>query len=307
MLLPADVYKLAIQCFFLIIIIRELLPVKLLKLKYMPYAFVTGAAKGIGKAIAEELAKKGYKLLLLDIDEKGLEQTSAYLSRQYELPVYTLHQDLSDPGALEKILHWTRPFHHELSVVINNAGYGLNGAFAHLPLHEQLNIIDVNVKAQLQISHAFIPVLKRFSKSYLLNVGSTTCYQSVPYLSIYAASKAFVISFTRSLRYELRHTPISVSCLSPGSTDTHFVIRARMSDRIRRTADRFNMTADSVARTAVKGLFNGKSEIVPGFINKLNAFLPKFFPKAIVEKVAGNIYEPAEEKVPPRTAAWAQK
>ncbi|MEI9808955.1 MAG: SDR family NAD(P)-dependent oxidoreductase [Bacteroidota bacterium] len=82
---------------------------------------------------------------------------------------------------------------------------GLNGSFEQIPITEQLNIIDVNVKAQLQIAYAFIPVLKQFSRSYLLNVGSTTCYQSVPYLSIYAASKAFVISFTRSLRYELRN------------------------------------------------------------------------------------------------------
>ena len=183
-------------------------------------------------------------------------------------------------------------------MVINNAGYGLNGPFEKLSIDEQLNIIDVNVKAQLKICHAFIPLLKQFPRAWLLNVGSTTCYQSVPYLAIYAASKALVISFTRSLRYELRNSNISVSCLSPGSTDTNFVDRARMGDSIRKTAKRYNMTAEQVAKTAVKGLFNGKAEIVPGFTNKLNAFLPKFFPKAFVEKIAGNIYEPKETTQP---------
>jgi short-subunit dehydrogenase len=282
--------------FVLYYIIKEIIYVNHLNFKNMPYALVTGAAKGIGSAIAEELAKKGYKLLLLDIDEKGLAETAERISSRYELPVYTLQQDLSHPDATKNITDWTKPFHYELNVVVNNAGYGLNGAFEQIPISEQLNIIDVNVKAQLQIAYAFIPVLKQSRKSWLLNVGSTTCYQSVPYLSIYAASKAFVISFTRSLRYELRQSPISVSCLSPGSTDTDFVNRARMGASVRKTADRFNMTAETVARIAVKGMFQGKAEIIPGFTNKLNAFLPKFFPKAFVERIAGKIYEPKEEK-----------
>jgi short-subunit dehydrogenase len=274
--------------------IKKAIYLKLLNFKNMPYALVTGAAKGIGSSIAEELAKKGYQLLLLDMDKEGLEQRADSIRRRYELPVYTLHQDLSDPDAIQNITEWSKPFHHQLNLVINNAGYGLNGAFEHIPINEQLNIIDVNVKAQLQIAYAFIPVLKKFDKSYLLNVGSTTSYQSVPYLSIYAASKAFVISFTRSLRFELKDSPISVSCLSPGSTDTDFVNRARMGEDVKRMAERFNMTPQSVARTAIKGLFAGKAEIIPGFTNKLNAFLPKFFPKSLVERIAGNIYKPKE-------------
>jgi len=265
----------------------------------MSYALVTGAAKGIGSAIAEELAKKGYRLLLLDIDKEGLAHTANYISAQYQLPVYTLHQDLSHPDATRNITDWSKPFHQDLTVVVNNAGYGLNGAFEQIPINEQLNIIDVNIKAQLQIAHAFIPVLKKFNKSYLLNVGSTTCYQSVPYLSIYAASKAFVISFTRSLRYELKGSAVSVSCLIPGSTDTDFVNRAGMGEHVRRTADRFNMTAETVGKIAVKGLFKGEAEIIPGFTNKLNAFLPKFFPKSFVERIAGNIYRPRENKSVP--------
>jgi uncharacterized protein len=269
----------------------------------MPYALVTGAAKGIGRAIAAELGKKGYKLLLLDIDKETLLKTAEAIRKSYEQTVYTLHQDLSQPDAIQKITEWSVPFHHELNVVVNNAGFGLNGAFEQLPIAEQINIIDVNVKAQLHIAYAFIPVLKKFNKSYLLNVGSTSSYQSVPYFSIYAASKAFVISFTRSLRYELRGSSISVSCLSPGSTDTDFVKRARMGEHVRRTAERFFMTPETVAKTAVKGLFKGKAEIIPGFTNKLNAFLPKFFPKSFVERIAGNIYQPKEEVQLPATVA----
>jgi uncharacterized protein len=264
----------------------------------MPYALVTGSAKGIGSAIAAELAGKGYKLLLIDIDPEKLSETAGRLSKVHQMAVQTLHLDLSENGAVERIEEWTRPYHSELSVVVNNAGYGLNGAFEQLTIDEQLNIIDLNIKAQMRIAHAFIPVLRQFSRSYLLNVGSTTCYQSVPYLSVYAASKAFVISFTRGLRFELKDSPISVSCLIPGSTDTDFVNRARMGEHVRRTADRFNMTAQAVGKIAVRGLFREKAEIVPGFVNKLNALLPKFVPKSLTEKIAGNIYRPRKEDSP---------
>lgn len=262
----------------------------------MSYALITGAAKGIGRAIATELARRDYQLLLIDLDKSGLEKTAETLSSTYQSEVHTLHIDLSAPDALQKILHWTRPFHGYLRLVVNNAGYGLNAPFEQLTLEEQLNIIDVNIKAQVSISHAYLPVLKAHKKAYLLNVGSTTAYQTVPYLNIYAASKAFVVSFTRGLRYELRNSSVSVSCLSPGSTDTDFVNRAGMGESVKQIANRLNMTPEAVASIALKGLFKGEAEIIPGITNKLNAFLPKFFPKRFVESIAANIYQPAKKE-----------
>ncbi|MEC5146562.1 SDR family NAD(P)-dependent oxidoreductase [Chitinophaga sp. 212800010-3] len=262
----------------------------------MSYALITGAAKGIGKAIAAELAARNYHLLLVDIDDVALAGTAAALSAQYHVNAHTLHQDLSAPDAIQHVTTWSSPYHNELTVVVSNAGYGINGAFEELTITEQFNIIDVNIKAQVGLSYAYIPVLRRFPKAYLLNLASTTAYQTVPYLNIYAATKAFALSFTRGLRYELRNSGISVSALSPGSTDTDFVNRARMNEHTRSIAQRFNMTAESVAKIAIAGLFKGKAEIVPGFTNKLNAWLPKFFPKAFVEKIAAGIYEPQKEK-----------
>lgn len=265
----------------------------------MSYALVTGAAKGIGRAIANELARRNYNLLLVDMDVTGLANTAAGLLAQYNLDIQVLEQDLSRPDAAKKIKEWSTPYHRELNVVVNNAGYGLNAPFVELSLEEQLDIIDVNIKAQLAITYTFLPLLKQFKKSYLLNVCSTTAYQPVPYLTVYAASKAFVLSFNQSLHYELRNSPVSLSYLSPGSTDTDFVIRARMQPHTLKIAARFNMTPEEVARIAVKGLFKGKEEIIPGFLNKLNAFLPKFFPVSLVRRIAAPIYEPKEETAVP--------
>jgi len=265
----------------------------------MSYALITGAAKGIGRAIAEELAIRNFNLLLVDMDVDQLYASAKQLERQYAVEVLPLHIDLSQEDAAEQVLNFTRPYHKELNVVINNAGYGLNGAFENISLSEQLNIIDVNIKAVVKLSYAYIPLLKKFNNGFLLNVASTTAYQTVPYLNVYASTKAFVLSFTRGLRHELRNSSLSVSCLSPGSTDTDFVNRAGMSEATKKIAARYNMTPQAVAGIAVTGLFKGVPEIVPGFTNKLNAFLPKFFPKWLVEKIAGNIYKQKDRWIDP--------
>lgn len=261
----------------------------------MQYALVTGAAKGIGAAIAKQLARRQYRLLLTDIDATGLQQTADAITRDTRTKVETFVQDLADPFAVEHLYDWTYPYHTYLNVIVNNAGFGLNASFEQLDIDEQFGIIDVNIKAQLSITHRYLPVLRNKSDAYLLNVCSTTAYQPVPYLAMYAASKAFVLSFNRSLQHELRKTTVSLSILSPGATDTDFVVRARMKPHTLKTAKRFNMTADEVAVIAVRGLFNRKAEIVPGFSNKLNAWLPKFFPVGFVRSIAGSIYAPREQ------------
>lgn len=256
------------------------------------YAIVTGAAKGIGRSIAFELARRKYNLLLADIDGTVLYQTAYKLKGIYNISVECLEIDLSEEGAGARLKDWSKHFHDYITIVVNNAGYGLNAAFTDIPFREHVENINVNVRAMLEISYLFIPILNKHPKAYLLNVASTTAYQSVPYLNVYASTKAFMLSFTRGLRYELRGTNISVSALSPGSTDTDFVNRAKMGKSVKRTAEKFNMSPDTVAGIAVEGLMKGKAEIIPGLVNKLNALLPKFFPKAFVEKVAARIYKP---------------
>ncbi|MDF2188495.1 SDR family NAD(P)-dependent oxidoreductase [Paraflavitalea sp. CAU 1676] len=266
----------------------------------MSYALVTGSAKGIGKHIAIELARRNYSILLTDIDAPALRDTAIEIRRDYGVDVQELVQDLSRSDAAAKLKAWSAYYHDRLTVVVNNAGFGLNDPFEELSLEEQFGIIDVNIKAQLAITHAFLPVLKSFPRSYLLNVCSTTAFQPVPYLAVYAASKAFVLSFNRSLHHELRHSSVSLSYLSPGSTDTAFVERARMKPHTLKTATHFNMSPAEVARIGVRGLFRGKEHIVPGFLNKLNAVLPKFFPVSFVRRIAGSIYEPRPATVPER-------
>jgi uncharacterized protein len=258
----------------------------------MAYALVTGSAKGIGKSIAIELAKKGYDLLLTDLDEANLVETTNEIKAAHHRAVSYIVKDLGEADVAQTLLLWSEPFHDDLEIVVNNAGYGLTGYFEKLPIKEQLGIVDVNIKATVAITYAFLPILHQRPKAHVMITGSTTSYQSVPYLTIYAASKAFILSFTRSLRYELRKSNINVSCLVPGPTDTHWVKRAGIGKHTLKTADIFNMTPDEVGRIGVHGMFKNRSEIITGITNKLNAFFPKFFPKRFVESIGGGIYDP---------------
>lgn len=261
----------------------------------MPYALITGSSKGIGKAIAESLAERKYNLILVDRDRKTLIDTATAIISKYAVQVEYLHIDIAAPKATETIFLATKPLHDELNIVINNAGFGINSSFEDAQLEEQLNLIDVNVKALVKLSHVFIPVLKNKNKAWLLNTASTTAYHAVPYVNVYASSKAFVLSFTRGLRHELRNTNISVSALCPGSTDTSFAVKAGMSAGTLKVASRFNMDPKEVGETAVAQMLKGKAEIVPGFTNKLHAALIKFFPKKLIERIAGDLYEKKEK------------
>jgi short-subunit dehydrogenase len=125
----------------------------------------------------------------------------------------------------------------------------------------------------------------------VLNVASTAAYQAVPSLTLYAASKAFLLSFSRGLRYELKDTRVSVTCLSPGATTTGFGDRAGMGAELQQVANKVSMTADAVAEAAVAGMLAGDAEIIPGVLNKVSAGLTSVVPKGIVEKIAAGIYE----------------
>jgi hypothetical protein len=252
-------------------------------------AIITGASKGLGNAIAHELAAKGYDLLLIARSEKILADEAALLAKQFSIQAKFLALDLSDQQAPAQIITWCHENNFNPTVLINNAGYACWGFFDSLDLTSQQRMMQVNMNTLVHLTHALLPELKNHSKSYILNVASTAAFQSVPTMALYAASKAFVRSFSRSLRYELKHTNVSVTCLSPGPIATNFIQQAGM-EAMQKTAEKFEMTAREVARKGLADMFRGKSESVPGFLNFLNVRLSFIMPDALLEKVAANLY-----------------
>ncbi|MBC6991265.1 SDR family NAD(P)-dependent oxidoreductase [Hymenobacter sp. BT491] len=257
----------------------------------MAYALVTGASRGIGQAIATELARRGYSLLLTARSEDALEKVAAQLRQQHGVQAHVLALDLAAPDAAARLAAWATSQAQDLAVLVNNAGYGLWGRFEELSLEEQQNMLQINMMVPVALTHALLPSLRRQPKAYVLNVASTAAYQAVPTLTLYAASKAFLLSFTRGLRYELRDSPVSVTCLSPGATTTDFANRAGMSAGLQEVSNKVSMTPEQVAKAAVTALFAGEAELIPGALNKISATLTGFVPKAVTEKIAAGIYE----------------
>jgi short-subunit dehydrogenase len=261
----------------------------------MAYALITGGSKGIGKALAEKLAAKKYNILLVARSENLLKENAAELEKKFGVKTDFFVADISTQDSAKKIADWCNSKNYDVSVLINNAGYGLGGAFKELSLDEQLNMMQLNMQSLVQLTHLMLPVLKKNKdKSYILNVASTAAHQAVPFLAVYAATKAFVLSFSRSTHHELKTENISVSCLCPGPTDTYFMDRAGMKGfkKAMKQAERFNMTPEAVAEIALKGLFAGKLEIIPGGSNKAGAFFSRTLPKKLVENTLIGIYKP---------------
>lgn len=257
----------------------------------MSTALITGASKGIGKAIAEELAKRKTDVLLIARSEDLLKETAASLSSTYGIKADYLTIDLSKEGAAKKIFDWCAEKNYSIHILINNAGYGLSGHFEDHSLEEHIGVMQVNMNVIVELCFYFLPMLREHDKSYILNITSTTSFQAVPGLNIYAASKAFLQSFSRGFRYELRNTNVSVTVACPGSTDTDFANRAKVGDKVLKAAKTFNMAPADVAEAAITAMYSKKAETTIGTLNKINKFLVWLVPKKLSERVAGNIYD----------------
>jgi len=257
----------------------------------MEYALITGASKGIGKSMAEELARRGFNLVLVARSVSLLQEESDNLSRRFGIQADFLAADLSLPESAEKVYNFCQQKNYNITVLVNNAGYGLSGSFERYSLDEQLNMMQVNMGALVQLTHLFLPRLLSQPQSYILNIASSAAYQAVPYLSLYAATKSFVLSFSRGLRAELSGSTVSVTCISPGATDTEFATRAKIGEKGLKAAAKVNMRPEKVASIAINSMLAKKSEVITAGINKLGAFLVWLLPKSLVEKTAGGLYK----------------
>ncbi len=258
------------------------------------YALITGASRGIGKALATQLAEQKHNLILVARSEMELKSLAENLSKAHQVEVKYLIVDLAQTSAPKTIFDYCQTNQLAVSILINNAGYALWGSFEASSWTDQQVMLQVVLNSIVETCHLFIPELKKQPKAYLMNVSSSTQYQAVPYMATYAAAKGFILLFTRALKVELKNSSVNVSCLVPGTTDTGFIDRAGMSDSIRKKAKQVEMTPDAVAKIALAGMWKGKAEIIPGFINWFGAMATYFIPKALAETIAEGIYKPGK-------------
>lgn len=255
----------------------------------MNYTLITGASKGIGKAFAYECAGRGMNLILVARSTKLLEELAEDL-RKKDVQVHTHTGDLLDHAVHKKIFGWVNENGWNVNMLINNAGMGYFGKFDEKPLEKHMEVMHLNMDSMVRMAYEFLQHSDRNQKRYLLNTASMGAFQPTPYMAVYCASKSFVQSFSRAIRFELRKEKVHVTALCPGGTESDFFGPAGMEKIVEKNAQ-FMMTAEAVAKAGINGLLENKSVVVPGFINKVSEIAVKLFPHDIVVPVTSTFFK----------------
>ena len=246
------------------------------------HVLITGASSGIGLELAKCFAADNSHLVLVARGTEAMEQLAAGLRQKYSIQVFVITADLAKPGSAQRIFDELARAGVTVDVLVNNAGFGLHGSFAELPLKRQLEIIQVNIAALVELTGLFLPGMIQRQRGGILNVGSVAGFVPGPNMAVYYASKAFVQSFSEAIFEELRGSGVSVTNLCPGPTETNFSNTAR-SHRVR-NHQAAKMSAAAVASQGHRAYRQRRHMPVPGVVNFLISQLPRLLPRAAIRK-----------------------
>jgi short-subunit dehydrogenase len=245
---------------------------------------VTGASMGIGEVFARELSRRGATLILVARSEAKLEKLAAELGK-----AHVVTADLAAPGAARRLFDAVSARGLEVDVLVNNAGFGLHGAFDTLPLTAQREEIDLNVGALVELTHIFLPVIER-RQGGVIQVASVAGYVPIPYMAVYGATKAFVLSFSEALWAEYRPRGVRVLCLSPGATETPFFLRSGEGA----SAGQKKASPEDVVRVGLAAFVAGRASVIHGTGNSLMAFATRFIGRELTAKMGARMTKPKE-------------
>jgi len=253
------------------------------------WALVTGASAGIGKALAEELAAGGTHLVLTARRRERLEELAQALRSKHGVQVEIIVADLAEREAPEKIFAFTQEKKIAIELLVNNAGFGQYGEVPDVETKRLLDMVQVNCGAVVHLTRLFLPGMVARRRGDVLILASTASFQAVPYISTYAATKAFDLLFAEGLAEEMKPHGIRVCALCPGSTESEFHVVAGQ-EKFMRGAE----TAEKVARTGLQALAAGKSYVISGLGNYLGAQSQRIVPRRVVTRIAAGMFKPKE-------------
>ncbi len=255
-------------------------------------ALVTGASVGIGVDLVECFASAGYNVILAARTESALRDVAARLAKTYAVTATPIVADLGAIGGGQTLAEAIKNKGLAVDVVVNNAGYGQAGAFNGSDAAGQLGMIDLNVRALVELTHIYWPAMLAKGRGGVLNVASTAAFQPGPLMAIYYASKAFVLSFSEALWEEARGTGVKVSCLCPGPTVSKFRERAGTGKTRLSQAGGTPMPSMTVARMGYDAWQANKRVEVTGLRNRVTASLVRFLPRTTLLRIVRNIQSP---------------
>lgn len=258
----------------------------------MNTTLITGASSGIGEVFARKLAARGRNVLLVARSEDKLITLCNELGRSNSIRAQYVALDLSQPESPAHLFEEAEKRGMTVDMLINNAGFGSMGDFAGLDLDRELNMIDLNIKSLLELTYRFLAPMRERRQGAIINVASTAGFQAVPFMATYAATKAFVLSFSEALWEENRPHGIRVMALCPGVTDTNFFEAARGH----KPPARVSQTPEDVVETALRGIAHGKSHIISGWTNRAMMEAERLAPRSLVTRMAGRMMRSQQEK-----------
>jgi short-subunit dehydrogenase len=254
-------------------------------------ALITGASSGIGLDLTRLFAADKYDLIFVARSEEKLRATAAELEREFGIGVTVLPGDLARPETPSQLYAQLEDQGRAIDVLVNNAGYGVAGHFAHeTELRTELEMIQVNITALTHLTKLFLPAMVERRRGRILNVASTAAFQPGPLMAVYYATKAYVLSFSEAIAEELRGTGVTVTALCPGPTATHFAEVAEATNR-RLFKYKTPMPSMDVARAGYAGLLRGQRIVIPGMGNKLLAQSVRFAPRRLATKITRALQE----------------
>lgn len=246
-------------------------------------ALITGASSGIGYELAKLFARDGYNLVLVARNKDPLERVAGQLTHAYGVMVKTILKDLSRPESPNELYDELKRESIEIDLLVNNAGFGTYGFFSETDLDTELAMMHLNIVSLTHLTKLFVKPMLGKRKGRVLNVASTAAFQPGPLMSVYYATKAYVLLFSEALANELCGSGVTVSVLCPGPTQTEFRSRAGMEAS--KLYEFGSMNAAAVARIAYRGLRNHRTIIIPGLKNKVLVFAVRFAPRCLVPRI----------------------
>ncbi len=246
-------------------------------------ALITGASSGIGECFARNLAARGYNLVLVARSQAKLEALAVELSRKHDIHAEVIPEDLSVEDSVVHLVSVLKARRLAVDLLVNNAGFGAGGEFLNLPLGRHVEMIHLNIRALVELTHSLAPQMARQRCGAIINVSSTASFQPIPYTAVYAATKAFVTSFSLAIEEELRSLGIKVVTLCPGGTATKFWETGRYGHT---RMPGGLQGAEGVVKEALKKLDSRGGLAVPRWINKLMVASLRVAPRKIIIKTA---------------------
>jgi short-subunit dehydrogenase len=261
-------------------------------LKDIETALVTGASGGIGEAFARQLAMLDKDLVLVARSRDKLQDLAGELATRHGVAVHVIAADLSCPDAARPIFQETERLGLQVDLLINNAGFGKGGEFTELPLGVQAGMVYLNVNTVMELARLYLPAMRQRRRGGIINLGSTASFQPVPGMAAYGATKAFVLSLSEALAWEVRGDGVTVMALCPGATATGFQATAGVWEENRGTMP----GPDEVVAQALRAFEKRRRYFVHGALNKLTAVVASIAPHRFVLPIAGNVVSDHRQK-----------